>query len=244
MTHWLSKTCMASSAPAVAWYFYSSISGWVAATASVVIFMGHSLTALFDEMSKKKGQGDDPVTELATRFGEIVQSFPRGRDGHRHSDDNIRSALGIIEAVARAVTKAEQGAISVCLATYEGSHSERMRLRHRNPGSTRRSNKTFHGPDTVAHYACRSGPDPRVVHDLRKFGPGGRRSPTQSDVTYRSIFIIPVERTTNGERQVCGFISIDSTKPYAFYGNKANSIIIVCEPIISHVQDLLEGGDQ
>lgn len=243
-THWASKTCMASSAPVIAWYFYGSITGWIATLASVGIFAGHSVVSILDQASRRKSSGTNPVTEVATRFGEIVQSFPKGGEHHLHRDDNIRSALGILESVARAVTGANPGEISVCLATYEGSHTERMRLRHRNPGSTRPTNKTFQGTETVAHFACKSGPDPRVVHDLqREFPTAGRRSPTQSNPNYRSIFIIPVERERAGEKRVCGFISIDSVKPYAFYGNKANSIIVVCEPITNHIQDLLEGGE-
>lgn len=244
VTHWVAKTCMASSGPVVAWYVYSSIAGWMAAGAGAVIFLGYSVTNLLDEMSKRKGRDGDLVTEIATRFGEVMQSFPRGGHDPKHGDDNIRSALGIIEAVARAVTKSEKGGISVCLATYEGTHSERMRIRHRNPGSTRPVNKCFDGTSTIAHRACKSGPDPRVVNDLRAFGSKGRRSPTQSDVTYRSLFIIPVERVTGAQKRVCGFISIDSTRPFAFYGNKQNAIIVVCEPVISHIQDLLQGGEQ
>lgn len=244
VSHWVFKTGMASSAPAVAWHFYSSITVVQAALASAVIFGGHSLTSLLDGMSKRKKQSANPIVELTIRAGEILQSLPSRQVTRTDVDDSIRSALGVIEAVARSVANASKGEIAVCLATYEGSHRTRMRIRHRNPGNSRPFNKSFHGPDFIAHYACQSGSDPRVVHDVRKFGSASRKSPTQSAVNYRSIFIIPVKRKIRGEgTEVCGFISIDSVKPYAFYGSKENAIIIVCEPIVHHIQELIDGGE-
>ena len=65
------------------------------------------------------------------------------------------------------------------------------------------------------------------------------KSPTQSSFGYRSIFFIPLSQKVNEVETVLGFISIDSTSAYAFYGNRANTIIVTCEPFISHIQDLL-----
>lgn len=242
--HWIAKTTMASSAPFVAWYFNEHISGWQATVVSSVIFIGLSITALFEYASKAKSRNDNGIVEVVTRFGELMLSFPRGRGQPTHVDDHIRSALGIIESVARDVTSSERSAISVCLAMYEDCSREKMNIRHRNPGSARRTNKSFDAAGTIAHHACMSGPDPRVVNDICVFGPTARQSPTQSEASYRSIYIVPIVRSNDSNLRVCGFISIDSANPYAFYGNKANSIIIVCEPIISHIQDLLTGGEQ
>jgi hypothetical protein len=155
------------------------------------------------------------------------------------TDDSIPATLGIIEIVARRITKANKGDISVSLAMYNGNSSDELKIRHRNPGNERPIGKRFSGRYVLGHHACQAGGDPRVVHNLRAFGKLGMKSPTQSNANYRSIYIIPICRKHNETSTICGFISIDSTRAYAFYANRANTIIIVCEPFIQHIQDLL-----
>ncbi|ULB08743.1 hypothetical protein ORIO_02175 [Cereibacter azotoformans] len=236
--HWLTKMALASSAPAVAYFMNRSIPAWAAITASVGILIGNIVVSLFDQLSKARRADRGGETELAVRFGEIIASFETKTTAIGDADDSIRSALGVIEIVARKITKSTKGSIAVSLATYNGSGTSEMRIRHRNPGNDRAGNRKFPTTYVLGHYAAQAG-DPRVVHDLKSFGRRGFSSPTGHDVNYRSIYFIPVSRVVKGTQVPCGFISIDSTRAYAFYGNRDKAIIVTCEAFIDHVQSLL-----
>lgn len=237
--HWVTKTSVASSAPAIA-FLYGSIAAWTAALAASLIFAGHSAVSLFDRLSKEKSAGGgDTQSEILVRFGDLLTALKASSTAALDRDDAVRACLGILEIFARQTTKSRKGEVSVSLVLYAGSSTSKMRIRHRNPGNDRPINREFDCDSLVGHRACQSGTFPRVVHDIRKFGRAGSSSPTQSSVDYRSIFIIPVEsRRTNGNG-VSGFLSIDCRRPYAFYGNRANVIIVTCEPVISRIRDLI-----
>lgn len=238
LAHWVTKTSLASSAPAVA-YFYGSITAAVAAVAAAAIFGGHSLVGLFDRLSKDKATGvPDSHPEILVRFGDLLTALRANSTAAPDRDDAIRACLGILEIFARHTTKSKKGDVAVSLVLYLGSGTSRMRIKHRNPGNDRPVNREFVSWKVVGHHACAAGEFPRVVHDIRRFGRAGASSPTQSTVNYRSIFIIPVKSRRNGNR-ICGFVSIDCSRPYAFYGNRANVIIVTCEPVINHIQDLI-----
>lgn len=231
---------VASSGPAVAHVVFGSITLWMAGAASVAIFLGHSAVSLFDQMSKeKKKDTAGSEADLVIRFGEIIASLESQAIDPENTDSSITSTLGVLEIVSRRVTKGQKGEIGVSLATYNGHHVNELKIRHRNPGNERPIGRKFAGTFVLGHHACQAGTDPRVVHDLRAFGKKACVSPTQSSFGYRSIFFIPLSRKINGIETPLGFISIDSTNAYAFYGNRANTVIVTCEPFINHIQDLL-----
>ncbi len=238
IAHWLTKTSMASSAPALA-FFYGSISVGIAAAAAAAIFIGNSVVSLLDRLSKEKTSGlPDSHPEFIVRFGDLLTALRANSTAAPDRDDAIRACLGILEIFARQTTKSRKGDVSVSLVLYMGSSASKMRIKHRNPGNDRPVNREFDCRYVVGHHACEAGDFPQVVHDLRRFGRAGATSPTQSKVDYRSIFILPVKSRRNGSR-IRGFVSIDCRRPYAFYGNRANVIVVSCEPVINHIQDLI-----
>lgn len=178
--------------------------------------------------------------DLVVRFSEMMSLVEHRSVDQDDATDGIRAALGVIEIIARHVVRAEKGEIAVALATYNGGHSQEMKIRLRNPGNER-AVKKFSTRFVIGHYVCQRGRAPRAVHDLRCFGPSGNTSPTQSSVNYRSILFIPLSRIRAGKVEPCGFISVDSARPYAFYGGRDNEIIVACETFTSHVQTLLSG---
>ena len=238
--HWISKTFLASSAPCVAYYFYASISGWTAMVASAAIFIGHSIVGMLDRGSKEKKKGM-PVgdSEILIRFGDLLAALRANSTAAPNKDDAIRACLGILEIFARQITKSNKGDVSVSLVQYIGNSRSKMRIKYRNPGNERPVNREFDCRHLAGHYACQAGIAPRVVNDIRQFGRAGRTSPTQSTVNYRSIFIIPIAPRKADGNHVSGFVSIDCSRPYAFYGNRDNIITVTCEPVISHIRDLI-----
>jgi hypothetical protein len=238
--HWGSRTAMASSAPAVAYAFYDSITLVTAGAASAAIFVGHSMVSMFDAASKeKKSPVSDAGTETIIRLGELLGAAkPKSReDGIRN--DAIRSALGVIEIFARQITGCEKNELSVSIALYTGSSDQQMTIRHRNPGNTRPINRKFDGRTALGHHACRAGRQPRVVHDLKGLSKGLQKSPTQSSASYRSFLLVPLVITKGGVETIGGYLSIDSDRPYCFYGRRASIIVVNIEPIVEHIQNLL-----
>lgn len=241
LLHWVTKTGVAASAPGVAYYIYNSISAIQAAVATAVIFGGHSIVSFLDGASKEKRRTDaDAAAETVVRVGELL-SYVRPKSSREASRDaSVRSALGVIEVFARQVSKSMKGDISVAIALYVGGSATKMVINHRNPGNTRPMGRKFDGVGVLGHYACVAGRAPRPVHDIRAFSKVVQRSPTQTSSNYRSFLILPLVAKRQGNEQVIGFLSIDSTKPYCFYGSRARIIVVTCQPIIEHIQDLLE----
>jgi len=193
IAHWISKTSLAASAPALAFYFYNSISLVQAVGASSAIFVASAIVGVFDKASKeKKNYKGDPASETVIRVGELLAFAKAVKLKENQKDDAIRAALGVIEIFARQVTGGDMGSLGVAIALYEGNSRSRLRIRHRNPGNTRPTNKEFDGAGVMGHYACGAGKNPRVVHDLRGFEKSVQRSPTQSAATYRSFLILPL----------------------------------------------------
>lgn len=239
VAHWASKTSVASSAPFLA-YFYGSIAGWMAFAGSAAIFGGHSLVSLLDRASRdKRSPTGDASTEIIIRLGELLGAVKPRSTPAGQRDDAIRSALGIIEVFARQVTGCEKGELSVAIALYTGESSHRMCIKHRNPGNTRPMGRKFDGGGVLGHHACKAGSQPRVVHDIRGLGKELQRSPTQSEVGYRSFLILPLVVTRSEGQRIGGFLSIDSTRPYSFFGKRAKVVVVNCQPVIEHIQDLI-----
>jgi hypothetical protein len=241
MAHWLAKTSLASSAPAVA-LFYGSVGAATAAVAASAIFIGNSVVGLLDRLSQEKTSGTGQAqTELMVRLGDLLTGVKGGRAlSQSDKDDAIRACLGILENYTRLVTRSKKGDISVSLVLFAGNSASRMKVRHRNPGNERPTNREFDATHLMGYHACLRGTEPRVVHDLRKFGGKSMVSPTQTTVNYRSIFIIPVvTRRGEADEKIRGFISIDCPRPYAFYGNRSSVLVVTCEPILSRINELI-----
>lgn len=241
VTHWGAKTSMASSAPVVLFY-YGTIPGLTAAVAAGAIFFGHFIISLLDQISKDKATSSEEFPSgLFVRFGDLLNSLTTRSTEAAHRDDAVRSCLGILEIFARQVTRSRKGDISVSVLLYPDADSStsRMSIRHRNPGNERPTNRIVDSARLFGHHACQRDRKPRIVHDTNYFGPEGTSSPTQSSVKYRSIFVIPIQKSSGDGPKKSGFVSIDSTRPYAFYGNRANRIIVDCEPVLNHIQELI-----
>lgn len=231
---------MASSAPGVAYMSGGSLSFVTAASLFGGLFVAHSVVSFLGNRAAGRKSGPNPTTiDAMVRIGDVLSSQTAIKAKAAEKQAAIVGALGLIEVLAREVCCRKKGEIAVSLATYEGSSPTTMRLRFRNPGNDRPLNRTFDASDLLAHRCCIAGGTPRVVHDLRGFGDKSRRSPTQSSVSYRSFLIFPLRGLRNGDEKVIGFLSIDASTPYSFFGNRANNIVVHAQPIVSHIQALL-----
>jgi len=128
----------------------------------------------------------------------------------------------------------------VSIALYEGEISDaRMKIRHRNPGNTRPTGKVFDATGILGHHACEYGGGPKIVHNINRMHKGFRKSPTDSDLVYKSFLILPLEKQVGSTSRIGGFLSIDSARPYTFYGKRGRTLVVNCEPIVEHIQELL-----
>ena len=240
IAHFSTKSALACSAPTLAYLVYDTITAWMATVASCAIFFGHTLVAFFDRLSRE-GHSSQKVdqTEFIVRVGELIRMCAPASRAQANRDDMIRSSLGIIENFARQITKSKKNEISVSIALYEGNSGSKMRIRHRNPGNARPIGKVFDGRGVLGHHACLSGTGPKIVHNLSRMHRKFRRSPTDSEVVYRSFLILPLTVARNGSSKIGGFLSIDSTRPYTFYGSRGRVLVVNCEPLVEHIQQLL-----
>lgn len=237
----LGEATLAVMPPILMHWAYESISLFQAVIGAGAILVVRLWIGLSGRMALLPSTaGASGEMELVVRFTEMMHLVEHRSADQDDTTDGIRAALGVIEIIARHVTKSEKREISVSLATYNGNHSEEMKIRLRNPGNERPVGK-FATRFVVGHYVCRHGRAPRVVHDLRDFGPKGFSSPTRGAMNYRSIIFIPLVRTVDDRTEPCGFISVDSARPYAFYGGRDDAIVVACEPFTSHIQALIVG---
>jgi len=233
--HLVSKTGMASSAPTVA-YFYGNINAVQAALATGAVFVGSAFVEFCNARSKDKNSTAPEIhADMMLRVGEFL-SLIKLRTSRGDNDDAIRSCLGILENYACLITNSSKGQISVSLVLYTGNSTTRMKIKHRNPGNTRPTNREFDATKLMGYRAITNGTKPRVVHDLKGFGKSAGDSPTLSGVNYRSFLIIPIH--VSG--RTYGFVSIDCPRPFAFYGNRSSMLMVRCEPVLNHLSDLIE----
>lgn len=238
--HLLSKTAAACSAPFVAYVVYQTITAWMAGIAAALIVLLQAAVGFFDRLSKERSSPQQhDQTEAIVRIGDLLGLCAPASKQQTIRDDMVRSALGIIENFARQVTHSKKGEISVSTALYQGNSNSRMHIRHRNPGNTRPVNRNFDGRAVLGHHACQAGDSPKIVHNLKRMNRIFRTSPTRSEVIYQSFLIIPLNIDRNGRTTIGGFLSIDATRPYTFYGNRGTQLIVNCQPVVEHIQRLL-----
>ena len=232
------KTGLASSGPVIS-YFAGTFSGLVAGGISAVIFIGYSFASFAERMANgRSNSGPEAVMEAVIRVGDFLSAL-KVNTTQSNKPSAIAASLGVVEVLAREITGLKQGEIAVSVAVYEGSSTQRMKLLYRNAGNTRPVGRTFDGEAILGHRACLAGRGPQIVNDIRRFGAKALKSPTQSEVNYRSIVIFPLVVDRNGNQKVRGFLSVDATVPYAFYGNRGRKLIVNAEPIIQQLQALL-----
>lgn len=242
LLHWGAKTSLAASAPGLAYYYGSIAQLSVAIGASAFILFANGMVALFDALSKDKASASaDDKIDVIVRFGDLLAAHQQKTSVEATArDDAIRACLGILEIYARQTTKAAKGTISTSVVLYKGSSRTTLQIRHRNPGNERPTGRDISSEGLLGHFVCEHGASPQVIHDIRELKAKRFASPTQSKVEYRSIFFYPLEVDGVDGKFIKGFISIDCKKPYAFYGNRSNDIVVTCEPILSHVRELIQ----
>lgn len=235
------KGALICAGPAAA-AFYGSVPIASAATVALVLVALNLGTAFADRYSKVKSNGSDYQSEAAVRFGDLLSTVRKGGIPVGQRDMATAACLGIIENFCLPITKAQKGEISVALIMYEGSSIAKLKVAKRNPGNERPVNRPIKAEHLLGHYACQHGASPRVVNHIGHFGRDFAMSPTQTRVNYKSILILPLECDSAEGKKIRGFVSIDSTRPYAFFGNRANVVVVVCDPIISQLRELVSGG--
>jgi hypothetical protein len=239
IVHWTFRGALICAAPATAvWYGSAPLTAAIVAAAVLLALNGG--TSVADRLSRADKTPADLQSQTLVRFGDLLSTFKRGGVA-RHADREmaITACLGIIENFCLPVTKGKEGEIAVTLILYKGTSRTRLRVAQRNPGNKRPTNREVDAERLLGHHVCERGDAPLVVNQISHFGKEFGASPTQTKVDYKSILIIPL-RCDDGKRsQVRGFVSIDSHRPYAFYGNRANVIVVMCEPIINQLRELV-----
>lgn len=229
----LADAFLVSAAPLIAWAVYNVITGLQAGVASLVLLVLKWLSWLFGVLSSRKVGASPADAEMVVRIGDLLTALGEMPEDPRQKDDVIRACLGIMEVFSRYITRSAKGAISVSLVLYETGDPQKMRIRHRNPGNERPVGRVVSAERMLGDRICKFDAKPRVLDDTRLLK---LESPTQSDITYRSIFFYPL--VADGDQAIGGFISIDAAKPFAFYGNRAKDIVVTCEPIVSRISEL------
>lgn len=232
------KAATPASAPILSHFFIGNLSLraalYMAGAISVLAFGANWVERKINSPSIK-----DPFPkEMLRRIGEITSGLHPEATPPDERDHAKRACLTLIELYVRAQFRLPEKSVGVSLILYNGSSSTELRVDARNLGNER-VNKRFRGHHVLGHHACRAGPMPRAVADLREFNKLARKSPTGSTVSYRSFFLIPVGEEVDEIYKPKGYISIDATRPYVFYGNNAEVVAVDCEVIVNHLMTLV-----
>lgn len=233
---------IATAAPALMYFIYGRITLVQALMAAVVLML---LKVTDDTLRgirlRRLSANDEKPNEIWVRMGDLLNSVQSSAADTEDVQSAITACLGIIELYATQETGSKRGEIAVSLVLYDPADRARMTIKHRNPGAKRPLNRVVRNLDKLfGHHACSAGPAPRIVDDVLSFGRDAVESPTQSQVNYRSIFIIPIEPLDGEAERIAGFISIDSERPFAFYGRRSTNIAITCTPFIDFISHLVE----
>ena len=235
--HWTWKTALACSAPYLA-ALYGTIAWSLAATAAGVLFLGNVVTEFLARMAEP-ARTSSHETSTVIRLGDVLSALRKRAPAEKENVDMaIGACLGIIENFCRAITKADTGEISVTLLTYSKDKTHLL-VYKRDPGNKRPIGREVDAKAFIGHYVCERGMTSHAVHDNRRFPKEMKQSPTQTATNYRSLFIVPLDNGRQVRGRVEGFISIDCSRPYSFYGNRSRMIIVTCQPNFDQVAGLL-----
>lgn len=238
LVHLLARTLLIASAPMIA-LFYGSVTPTQAVIVGVGLIGLNVFTTLADRLSKQKAIPPDFVTDGLVRVGDLLEAYKPNSIKTNEKERAIEACLGIMESVALPVAKCQKGEISVTLILYNGSSVSKMRIRQRNPGNTRPKGREIDTERLLGHYVCQEGDAPMTVNHIAHFGKEFGKSPTQTSYAYKSILILPIRCDTPDDVKAKGFVSIDCDHPYAFYGNRANSIAVMSKPIINQLREMI-----
>ena len=237
--HLLARAALIISAPVIAVY-YGSITWTQAAVVGGGLIALNIFTSFADRLSKQSVKSPDFATEGLVRVGDLLSAYKGNAIKTAEKEAAIEACLGIIESIALPETKSQKGEVAVTLILYQGTGTSKMRVKQRNPGNTRPKGRgDIDSERILGHHVCQRGDAPLTVNNISHFGKEFSRSPTQTRYDYKSILLIPLVCDTPQGPKAKGFVSIDCNHPYAFYGNRANSITVMATPIIKQLKEML-----
>lgn len=236
--HWLIRIAIVASPPALLFLVYDRATAAQAFWALVYLVVLQVAADVIGGWRDSKKKRQNLITEeLWVRIGDLIASIDSTATPVHFKDESVTACLGIIEGYARQVTRSKHGDVSVSLVLYDDGDRAQMTIKHRNPGNTRPKPRLITQLDRIfGHLACEAGPAPQRINDIYFFGRNQVISPTQSTISYRSIFIVPIQDDNGEDGPIRGFLSIDSRQPYAFYGDRGDKILITCLPLIDHIR--------
>ena len=239
LPYFLVVTLLTASGPAIAYQTSGNLDEQNAVALFVLIFIALAVTYLIDRWSRAQlARVSGPLQEVWVRVGDLLNTIKSTATAAHQKDGSIEASLAIAASIAAEIAKVKSGETAASLVQYRGTGFSRMQVTHRNRGSSRPVSRRIKELNTLlGHHACQRAVAPRVVPDIRKFGPLGRKSPTQTTHSYRSILIQPVVSSRTGLLK--GFISIDCTLPHAFHSHRADDLVALLEPIKAHIEDMI-----
>ncbi len=239
LPYYLTTLALAASGPAIAYETAGKISAVQAATYFALILL---LLLVFQFLNAWSDANSKRITgslqTIWVRIGDLLKTVKSSATAAAAKDNSIEATLAIAASLAAEIAQVPSNQVAASLVQYQGTGFGKMTVTHRNRGSERPVRRQVREISTLlGHHACQNGAAPRVVPDIRKFGPLGSKSPTQTKPTYRSLFIQPLTSTASGDLR--GFISVDCTDPHAFHGRRADDLVALLEPIKAHIEDMI-----
>lgn len=187
---------------------------------------------------RAKPRLSDRMQQLWVLIGDLLNTVKSDATRAGDKDESISTTLSLMANLAAEVAQVDVRQVAATLVTYQGTGYGKMKVVNRDRWTQRPKGRPVKDLSTLlGHIACQREAKPRVVPDLERFGPLGRKSPTQTTASYRSIFIHPV--VSSRDKSLRGFISIDCTVPHAFHGDRAEHFVALVEPLKAHVEDMI-----
>lgn len=230
---------LSASGPAIAYHTSGAVSLRGAIFGFIFIwlllFVCQALNAWSDAKAKRV---TGPLQTIWVRIGDLLNTVKSSATAAKDKDNSIEAALAIAVSISAEIAQVGTERIAASLVQYKGTGFGKMTVTHRNRGSERPVQRPVKKIETLlGHHACQRGAAPRVVADIRRFGPIGLKSPTQTKHQYRSLLIYPL--LSSPDQKPKGFISIDCTVAHAFHGHLADDLVALLEPIKAHIEDMI-----
>lgn len=239
LPHILAPLALAASGPAIAYETANKISGRLALISFGGILLFLCFAKLLHSWSEARGKRkSEPLQDIWVRVGDLLKTVKSTATAARDKDSSIEATLSLASSIAAEVAGVRTGKVAASLVQYTGTGYGKMKVTHRNRGSLRPVGRIVKDLDTLlGHHACQNGHAMRVVPDIHRFGPLARKSPTQGQATYRSIFFHPV--VSSRSKELRGFISVDCTVAHAFHGKRDVDLAALLEPLKAHIEDMI-----
>lgn len=95
-------------------------------------------------------------------------------------------------------------------------------------------------PETMAYYVARSRSH-RVINSFKRDHPFDKQGLSSPIATYKSILLVPIIHRVSDGRYLCpGVVTIDSTRPYEFWGGRGDRIVIEMHAYLNLLRMLLD----